>query len=202
MAALRPSCFSPAMSRSARWSPQLRVTWLRPMTSVWCCRRPAFARRGRSPSLASCRPAVAAARRRPKLTPAALPTSRLRIWGRAGAAVRQRPERSRAMTVAASVGGASTGSKVVVVTALGLTQIFAWGSSYYLPAVLAKPIAAETGWSSTWIIAGLSLGLALAGLVSPLVGQLIGRFGGRPVLAASAILLALGLVVLAAAQNL
>ena len=30
-----------------------------------------------------------------------------------------------------------------VITALGITQILAWGSSYYLPAVLAKPIAAD-----------------------------------------------------------
>jgi hypothetical protein len=29
--------------------------------------------------------------------------------------------------------------QAVVVTALGITQIFAWGCSYYLPAVLAKP---------------------------------------------------------------
>lgn len=32
-----------------------------------------------------------------------------------------------------------------VVTALGITQIFAWGSSYYLPAVLAVPIASGNG---------------------------------------------------------
>lgn len=35
----------------------------------------------------------------------------------------------------------------LVITALGVTQIFAWGTSYYLPAVLAAPIVAETGWS-------------------------------------------------------
>ena len=88
----------------------------------------------------------------------------------------------------------------VVVCALGVTQIFAWGSSYYLPAVLARPIAAETGWSLTWVIGGLSLGLLIAGLVSPLVGRWIERTGGRPVLAAGAILLAAGLLALAYAQ--
>ena len=36
-------------------------------------------------------------------------------------------------------------SRAVVIAALGVTQIFAWGSSYYLPAVLAAPIVAETG---------------------------------------------------------
>ncbi len=89
-----------------------------------------------------------------------------------------------------------------VVPALGITQILAWGSSFYLPAVLAKPIAAETGWPLTWVIAGLSLGLLIAGLISPLVGRRIREFGGRPVLIASALLLAAGFSVLAAAPTL
>jgi hypothetical protein len=55
----------------------------------------------------------------------------------------------------------------VVVTALGLTQILAWGSSYYLLAVLAKPIAIDTGWPLTWVVGGLSAGLIVAGVVSP-----------------------------------
>src|SRR4051812_9726697 len=47
----------------------------------------------------------------------------------------------------------------VVISALGVTQILAWGTSYYLPAVLAKPISADTGWPLTWVVGGLSLGL-------------------------------------------
>ncbi|MES1151484.1 MAG: MFS transporter, partial [Dongia sp.] len=93
-------------------------------------------------------------------------------------------------------------SPKVIVTALGVTQILAWGSSYYLLAVLAKPIAADTGWSLTWIVAGLSLGLLIAGLVSPLVGRQIHRRGGRPVLATSAAMLGIGLLGLALAPNL
>ena len=77
-------------------------------------------------------------------------------------------------------------SRVVVISVLGVTQIFAWGSSYYLPAVLAKPIASDTGWSLSWVVGGLSLGLLIAGLVSPWVGRAIARRGGRPVLAVSA----------------
>jgi MFS family permease len=89
----------------------------------------------------------------------------------------------------------------IVVCALGVTQIFAWGSSYYLLAVLSQPIAAETGWPLSWVVGGLSLGLLLAGLVSPLVGRRIERTGGRPVLAAGAILLASGLLGLAEARS-
>lgn len=90
----------------------------------------------------------------------------------------------------------------IVITALGLTQILAWGSSYYLPAVLAAPIATETGWTLTWVIGGLSSGLLVAGLVSPRVGRTINTSGGRPVLAASSILFGLGLATLGIAQNL
>ena len=90
----------------------------------------------------------------------------------------------------------------LVVSALGIAQILAWGTSYYLPAVLAAPIAAETGWPLGWVIGGLSLGLLIAGLVSPLVGRRIQARGGRMVLATSAILLAAGMMVLALSPNL
>jgi hypothetical protein len=90
----------------------------------------------------------------------------------------------------------------VVVAALGVTQILAWGSSYYLPAVLAKPIAEGTGWPLPWVVGGLSLGLLVAGLVSPRVGRAIERTGGRPVLATSSVLLAVGLAGLALARSL
>jgi predicted MFS family arabinose efflux permease len=90
----------------------------------------------------------------------------------------------------------------VVITALGLTQILAWGSSYYLPAVLASPIAADTGWPLSLVIGGLSLGLLAGGLVSPAVGRAIDRTGGRPVLAASSVLIAAGQALLAIAHTL
>jgi len=93
-------------------------------------------------------------------------------------------------------------SPPIVLTGLGLTQILAWGSSYYLPAVFAVPIAAETGWHLTWIVGGLSLGLLVAGIVSPRVGHAINQHGGRFVLAASSMLLGLGLAVLSQAENL
>ena len=89
-----------------------------------------------------------------------------------------------------------------IIATLGVTQIFAWGSSYYLPAVLARPIAADTGWPFPWVVGGLSLGLLAGGLASPRVGRMIERHGGRPVLAASAVLLAAGLLGLALAHGM
>jgi MFS family permease len=89
-----------------------------------------------------------------------------------------------------------------LIAVLGFTQCLSWGSSYYLLAVLAKPIAADTGWPLTWVIAGLSLGLLLAGFASPAMGRAVERFGGRPVLAWGSVILALGLAGLGVSEHL
>jgi hypothetical protein len=88
------------------------------------------------------------------------------------------------------------------VPAIGIAQIIAWGSSFYLPAVLAKPTVADTGWPLPWVVGAFSLALLVSGLVSPRVGDLIEARGGRPVLATGAATIALGLVVMALAPNL
>lgn len=92
--------------------------------------------------------------------------------------------------------------RALVTSVVGIGQILAWGSSYYLPAVLAKPIAEETGWPIAWVVGALSIGLLVSGLVSPRVGHLVERYGGRPVLSISALLLALGLAIQGLAPNL
>lgn len=93
-------------------------------------------------------------------------------------------------------------ARLPLISVLGVTQILAWGSSYYLPAVVATPIARDTGWGLPWVVGGLSLGLLIAGIVSPRVGRSIARHGGRPVLAASAVLFAAGLALMGASANL
>ena len=87
------------------------------------------------------------------------------------------------------------------VSALGVIEIFAWGSTYYLMAVLAGPLAAETGWSAGLISAGISVGLLVSGLAAPIVGRLIHATGGRRVLAAGMCLIASGLVILGSART-
>lgn len=93
-------------------------------------------------------------------------------------------------------------SRLTVISALGVVQILAWGSSYYLSAVLAAPIADDTGWPLSWVIGALSIGLLTAGAIAPLIGRVIGERGGRPVLAAAALLLAAGQVILGLSPNL
>lgn len=93
-------------------------------------------------------------------------------------------------------------SRLPLVATLGVLQIFAWGSTYYLPAVLAPSIVAETGWNLPFVIGGTSIGLLAAGLVSPRVGRAIGQRGGKPILALSAMLFAAGLAIIGAAPAL
>jgi predicted MFS family arabinose efflux permease len=100
--------------------------------------------------------------------------------------------------------GTRTGTAVhlSVIVALGVGQILGWGSTYYLPAVLAKPIVADTGWPLAWIVTGLSLGSLIAGLIAPRVGRAIRIRGGRPVMILGAMLLAAGLIALGLAPSL
>lgn len=103
---------------------------------------------------------------------------------------------------AATAPAAAAPPRWAVVSALGTGQILAWGSTYYLPAVLAVPIAQDTGWPLAWLFGALSIGLVASGLVSPRIGRLIHARGGRPVLAASAVLIAAGQIGLALAPGL
>lgn len=87
----------------------------------------------------------------------------------------------------------------IVIATLGLLQILAWGSSFYLLGVLAPAIARDTGWPLAGIVGGLSVAFLIAGFVSPRVGRAIQAHSGRPVLAISSVVLAAGLALLALA---
>lgn len=91
---------------------------------------------------------------------------------------------------------------MVVVPALGVVQILMWGSTFYLLAVLAPAIVADTGWSFRWVIGGVSIGLLVGGAASPRVGRLIDQYGGRPVLAFSAVATAAAFLVMGLAPSL
>lgn len=88
-----------------------------------------------------------------------------------------------------------------VVVALGITQTLAWASSYYIPAVLAVPMAKSLGLASSWVFGAFSAALVLSAVIAPWVGRAIDQRGGRVVLTSSNVVLALGLVLLAAAQG-
>jgi MFS family permease len=89
-----------------------------------------------------------------------------------------------------------TTRQLPIILALGTTQTLAWASSYYLPAILADPIARDLGVSSNWIFAAFSTSLVISALLGPRVGRQIDLFGGRRVLCTSNLMLATGLALL------
>jgi MFS transporter len=87
-------------------------------------------------------------------------------------------------------------SQISIIIALGTTQTLAWASSYYLPAILADPIARDLGVSSNWIFAAFSASLVISAMLGPRIGRQIDLVGGRSVLSLSNLVLAAGLALL------
>src|SRR6266849_144309 len=112
---------------------------------------------------------------------------------------RGRPERSRVPEDRDS--GLLAQPPAAVIAALGTSQTLAWASSYYLPAILADPIGAAMGIPRSWVFAAFSASLLVAAIAGPWVGRIIDRRGGRGVLVLSNVVLAGGLLALAAATG-
>ena len=87
------------------------------------------------------------------------------------------------------------------VLALGITQITAWGTSYYSLGVLAGPISADTGWSRGLVFLGFTVALLAMGVVSGPVGRAIDRHGARAVMTLGTVLVSAGLFALSHARS-
>lgn len=88
-----------------------------------------------------------------------------------------------------------------VITALGVTQIIGWGTTYYALGALSIDIAAERGWSKFLIFGAFSLALLISGLISRAAGRAIDIHGGRRVMAAGSAFAALGCLILSFATE-
>ncbi len=91
--------------------------------------------------------------------------------------------------------------RAATVAALGTAQTLAWASSYYLPAILAAPMARDLGVSTPTVFAAFSAALVVSAAVGPWAGRAIDQRGGRPVLMATSLVFALGLALLGLAQG-
>ena len=67
----------------------------------------------------------------------------------------------------------------ILVCALGVGQIVAWGSFYYVFVSLRDPMGAEFGWTKPQIDGVLSVVLAVTGLCSYARGRWVDLYGGR-----------------------
>jgi len=88
-----------------------------------------------------------------------------------------------------------------VVVPLGIAQTLAWGSTYYLPAILANGMALDTGSSTAYVFGAFSGALLTGGVLSPISGRIIDVHGGRRVLAVSNLIFASALATLAYAAS-
>jgi len=91
--------------------------------------------------------------------------------------------------------------RLPIVLVLGFTQTLAWASSYYLPAILADPIAHNLHVPTSWFFAAFSAALLVAALLGPRIGRTIDALGGRSVLSSSNIVLAAGLGLLGVSSS-
>ncbi len=90
---------------------------------------------------------------------------------------------------------------LVAVCALGITQITAWGTSYYALGILAGPIVADTGWSRSLVFLGFTVALLTMGLVSARAGRAIDDYGARHVMVAGTVIVSGGLFLLSLVQT-
>jgi MFS family permease len=73
-----------------------------------------------------------------------------------------------------------------LVSALGVGQIVAWGSFYYVFVTVTAPMTAEFDWTKTEVNGALSVVLAITGLCSYTRGRWIDRYGGRLLMTSAA----------------
>lgn len=92
-------------------------------------------------------------------------------------------------------------SQTRIVLSLGTAQTLAWGSTYYLPAILAEPMARTLDVTTGTVFAAFSAALVVGAILGPAVGRRIDANGGREVLTLSSLLFAVGLVALGLAQG-
>ena len=91
--------------------------------------------------------------------------------------------------------------KLSTIIVLGTAQTLAWGSTYYLPAVLADEMARDIGITTNLFFGTFSAALIISAMIGPKVGRVIDRAGGNGVLSASSLLFAAALVLLSQAQS-
>jgi MFS family permease len=84
---------------------------------------------------------------------------------------------------------------------LGTAQTLAWASSYYLPAMLAIPMARDLDIPVPMVFAAFSAALLVSAALGPFAGRAIDRWGGRPVLMGTNVVFAVGLLGLSLAQG-
>lgn len=86
--------------------------------------------------------------------------------------------------------------------ALGVTQITAWGSVYYLMSPLMVHLQRDLALSKDSVVGAFSVALLVSGVLAPVVGRAIDRYGGRLIMSLGAFGCGAGLLWLSRADGL
>lgn len=84
---------------------------------------------------------------------------------------------------------------------LALTQIIGWGSTFWLPPMLAGPLSRELAMPTEAIFGGITVMLLVSAAVAPRLGRAVDAYGARWPMVAGSLFLTLALLVIAHAQG-
>lgn len=87
------------------------------------------------------------------------------------------------------------------VIAIGITQIIGWGATFNLPGVIGTSIADDFNSSLDVVLFGPTVMLTILGIVSWWIAPLFERFGTRILMTAGALIMAVGLLMMALAPT-
>jgi MFS family permease len=89
----------------------------------------------------------------------------------------------------------------LLICGLVVTRIIGWGSTFYALSVLAREIQRDLGLDVTVVFGGITVLLVTGAALAPAVGRHLDREGTRAAMCIGAVICALGLVLLGAAQG-
>lgn len=88
-----------------------------------------------------------------------------------------------------------------VTAPLAITQIVGWGTTYWMPALLAEPLKRDIGLSPEIAFGGITVMLMVSATIGPRCGKLIDRYGSRWPMVAGSCLFAIALTLMALASG-
>ncbi|AMJ60907.1 MFS transporter [Bosea sp. PAMC 26642] len=89
----------------------------------------------------------------------------------------------------------------LLICGLVVTRIIGWGSTFYALSVLARDIERDLGLDVTVVFGGITILLVTGAALAPAVGRHLDREGTRRAMCIGAVVCALGLALLSAAQG-
>ncbi len=88
-----------------------------------------------------------------------------------------------------------------LVPLLALGQIFGWGTTYYMPSVLAPALTRDLGLDPTGIYLGVTIMVAIGGLAAPTAGRLLDAHGAARFMPLAPLAIGCGHLLVAAAPS-